>query len=320
MPPKVQKIYLPEAPPVQQSEPRGNQPIHAKAGNEKTSPSDQKQSQEQPPLAQRPAQTAPENKWCDGPESIGMADCETMTPLRESSVKQNKPSNAGPDFLNSSGASKPSKAPSGGMGWVVLLMICVLAVLWIAFGVSSRPQTNDQAALRPPNYENQSNISISQPSPPLSTPKLGEMAKTAQPSFESSQPVIAGSSVSSSVPFTNPVAISTKVTSSTPAPAFPSPIELKTPQSSTAEKPIDRGISGYPGAIRRLRVIRVSLGDTLSLRNEPDSQSKKIAKIPYNASDVFLLGTFKQNGKDLWFPVAWNGIRGWVNGSYVDYQ
>lgn len=319
MPSKMQKISLPEAPPVQQAELSGNQPIHGKGGSEKTSPSDKKHSQDQPPLAHNPAPTATRNNWRVEPESIGMADCEATTPLRENSVKQNKPSNAGPDFLNSSGAPKPSKAPSGGMGWVVLLVICVIAVLWIVFGVSSSPQTNDQAALRPPNYENQSNISIPQPSSPLSTPKLSEIAITAQPSFESSQPVIAGSSVSS-VPFTNPVAISPKVTSNTPAPAMPSTMERKTPQSSTAEKPIDRGISGYPGAIRRLKVIGVSVGDTLSLRNEPDSQSKKIAKIPYNASDVFLLGTFKQNGKDLWFPVAWNGIRGWVNGSYVDYQ
>lgn len=70
---------------------------------------------------------------------------------------------------------------------------------------------------------------------------------------------------------------------------------------------------------RRVKVINVGRGDTLSLRSLPNSKSKKVADIPANATGIELLKGVESVPPDKWFPVVWQGIEGWVNGSFVDY-
>lgn len=99
------------------------------------------------------------------------------------------------------------------------------------------------------------------------------------------------------------------------------PQGLVDPFASAELKSSNQPSAGKSVTIRRLKVINVSKGDTLSLRSEANAQSRRLTRIPWDATDVLLReGAPVQNGIDFWFPVSWRGIEGWVNGSYVDYH
>lgn len=73
--------------------------------------------------------------------------------------------------------------------------------------------------------------------------------------------------------------------------------------------------------VATVRVTSVRRNDTLSLRSGPSAKSRKLADIPFDAKGIKLISTsFEQTGSDLWYPVVWNGIQGWANGCYLDYE
>jgi hypothetical protein len=73
--------------------------------------------------------------------------------------------------------------------------------------------------------------------------------------------------------------------------------------------------------VAKLKVINVVRGDTLSVRKAPSAASPRIGRIPAGAAGVGLISyAGRQNGRDIWYQVVWNGEVGWVNGSFVDFQ
>ncbi len=128
------------------------------------------------------------------------------------------------------------------------------------------------------------------------------------------------------IPPTSVPRSATTLTPSRPRQQSPTPLPDRRPTRYEAEYRSGGGFETKPSprqimpSIANLKVVNVPANDTLSLRSAPGSQARKLAAIPYNATGVKLLGDSQRNGRDVWFPVAWNGIRGWVHGSYVDYE
>lgn len=75
-----------------------------------------------------------------------------------------------------------------------------------------------------------------------------------------------------------------------------------------------------PSLLGRVRVVNVEPTDSLALRSSPGSQALKLADIPFDASGIEIVGENRMNGTDVWVPVRWNGISGWVHGGYIDFE
>jgi hypothetical protein len=99
------------------------------------------------------------------------------------------------------------------------------------------------------------------------------------------------------------------------------PIYGSTSPSSSGQSPSYQP-SPVPSISRfaRARVTNVDPTDSLALRSFPDSHARKLADIPFNASSIDIIGDHQMNGPDIWVPVRWNGVSGWVHGSYIDYE
>ena len=66
------------------------------------------------------------------------------------------------------------------------------------------------------------------------------------------------------------------------------------------------------------KVINVSSGDHLNMREGPSFRTAAISNLPYNATGIrVLLWAKKKTGKHYWVKVAWNERFGWVNSYYL---
>lgn len=114
------------------------------------------------------------------------------------------------------------------------------------------------------------------------------------------------------------------------APTVQSNPQLPVSQSKSPLPLSDESTYGLPSApspaetisfVATVRVTSVQRHDTLSLRSGPSAKSRKLADIPFDAKGIKLISrSFEQTGSDLWYPIMWNGIRGWANGCYLDYE
>ncbi len=74
--------------------------------------------------------------------------------------------------------------------------------------------------------------------------------------------------------------------------------------------------------LKYLKVIGVRRGDTLSMRDRPDPNSRQVGQIPYNATRVESVDDLKNvayYGKTPWYKVEWQGRVGWVNGTHLQF-
>lgn len=85
-----------------------------------------------------------------------------------------------------------------------------------------------------------------------------------------------------------------------------------------------RGVEGYVNGRylalnpKKLRIINVEAHDVLYVRDFPDSQATSVVSIPFNASGIDLAsGQVLENEGNLWVPVVYNGMIGWVNGYFL---
>jgi hypothetical protein len=72
--------------------------------------------------------------------------------------------------------------------------------------------------------------------------------------------------------------------------------------------------------LKYLKVIGVRRGDTLSMRDRPDPNSRQVGEIPYNATRVKSVDDLKNvayYGKTPWYKVDWLSRVGWVNGTHL---
>jgi len=99
-------------------------------------------------------------------------------------------------------------------------------------------------------------------------------------------------------PMVQPTLKSTPKQIETPTPA------IKDPATPT---PTD---TGY-------RVVGVASHDVLYLRPNPGNLKSFLAKIPPNANGIQVIGGGVKVGKATWYPVIYNGVRGWVNGRFI---
>lgn len=66
------------------------------------------------------------------------------------------------------------------------------------------------------------------------------------------------------------------------------------------------------------RVINVAANDMLFIRSDPTVSSQRVGAIPYEGTDIKIIGVFQMVGKTRWVPIKYQGIEGWVNYSYLE--
>ena len=104
--------------------------------------------------------------------------------------------------------------------------------------------------------------------------------------------------------------------------------------SSGAEPPANAPAPGWieievktgrksPATQRRLKttaaygVFRVRSDDVLKGRAAPGTKSPEVGSLPHNASGVKVTGAGKNAGREVWVPVKYQDLTGWVNQSYL---
>ena len=65
------------------------------------------------------------------------------------------------------------------------------------------------------------------------------------------------------------------------------------------------------------KVVHVNKGDFLAMRQQPDTGSNEMARIPYNAEGIYSSGQIEKKGQSTWVAVIFGGQRGWVNNHYL---
>ncbi len=68
------------------------------------------------------------------------------------------------------------------------------------------------------------------------------------------------------------------------------------------------------------RVRGVASNDVLYIRPSPGNTKVVVGKIPPNGTGIIVTGGGKKAGKSVWYPVNYNGIKGWVSGNYITKQ
>jgi len=67
------------------------------------------------------------------------------------------------------------------------------------------------------------------------------------------------------------------------------------------------------------KVINVSVGDRLNIREGPSFRTTALSSMPYNARNIrVLLWAKEKTGKHYWVKIAWNDQFGWVNSYYLN--
>jgi len=64
-------------------------------------------------------------------------------------------------------------------------------------------------------------------------------------------------------------------------------------------------------------VFRVRADDVLNVRIAPGVKSKAVGVLPHEARGIKVTGAGKSVGRDLWVPVQYQDVTGWVNQSYL---
>ncbi len=70
-------------------------------------------------------------------------------------------------------------------------------------------------------------------------------------------------------------------------------------------------------AADQYQVVKVKSWDTLSLRAEPGANSALLAKIPYDATGIRLVGEARKVGSTDWVKISWEQQTGWVSKAYL---
>jgi uncharacterized protein YraI len=89
--------------------------------------------------------------------------------------------------------------------------------------------------------------------------------------------------------------------------------------TSQAEPPVYDPLYD-PDRVIFFQVVNVSADDVLNLRQAPDYRSPKTGSIPANQTCVAYLNEITGSEQRKWVKVTYNGIQGWVNLRYLDYQ
>ncbi len=93
----------------------------------------------------------------------------------------------------------------------------------------------------------------------------------------------------------------------------PKQIETATPVTRDTATPTPT----QPPTDTGYRVVGVASHDVLYLRPNPGNLKSFLAKIPPNANGLQVIGGGVKVGKATWYPVIYNGMRGWVNGRFI---
>jgi hypothetical protein len=78
-----------------------------------------------------------------------------------------------------------------------------------------------------------------------------------------------------------------------------------------------------PAVARQLKtsacygVFRVRSDDVLNVRAAPGTKSPAVGSLPHNAKGIKVTGPGKQAGRDMWVPIKFQSLTGWVNQSYL---
>lgn len=82
-------------------------------------------------------------------------------------------------------------------------------------------------------------------------------------------------------------------------------------------------ISFYPpeGSFVKYRVNDVANNDTLAIRLEPNPSTKKVGFIPPDGKDIKVTGMCRlASGSNIWVPIKYQNIKGWVNAIFLAEQ
>jgi uncharacterized protein YraI len=66
------------------------------------------------------------------------------------------------------------------------------------------------------------------------------------------------------------------------------------------------------------RVVKVQDGDTLVVRFGPALKYKAVGTIPYDGTQIKMMGPDIQIGKSRWVPIKYEMVEGWVNRGYLE--
>ncbi len=127
-------------------------------------------------------------------------------------------------------------------------------------------------------------VTVISPSPPVETQVNGQNSPTVQPTLPATQ---------------NPTP---SLTTSPKEKVLPSPSPTQTPAEIS------------------YRVVGVASHDVLYLRPGPGDLKSYLAKIPPFTTGLNVVGGGVKSGKSVWYPVIYNGTRGWVNGKFIAKQ
>ena len=107
----------------------------------------------------------------------------------------------------------------------------------------------------------------------------------------------------------------------TEVPSVPPPESTQPSSNGSIVKWSDGRTLIHPEHSVRAYVIKVKSNDTLILRNGPGTQSDLVTAIPRNGTDLIV---FNQDpvwdGDTWWYPVQWEGFRGYVGRSHLSTQ
>ena len=105
------------------------------------------------------------------------------------------------------------------------------------------------------------------------------------------------------------------------APIVASPTPALSNQSGTGDNGFqwpDGKVLKYPDQHYSSRVQKVAAGDTLKVRAAPGTKSAVITTIPAGGSNIMVFDKDRVwDGDTWWYPIEWNGQRGYVGGSHI---
>jgi hypothetical protein len=105
---------------------------------------------------------------------------------------------------------------------------------------------------------------------------------------------------------------------------LPSPQTTRTPTPdyNDAKWPDDRMLI-HPENFVRSQVANVRPNDKLALRSGPGTRFTSLTEIPHNGTDILVFDKDviqDPDGKTSWYPVEWQGFRGYVSGGYLAHS
>jgi len=168
-----------------------------------------------------------------------------------------------------------------------------------------------------------------QPSGSLQSPSPSTPLETATPAITSgaaASPTPAESATTSStlVAPTQSQSEFTSETTPTPAPAdlvtSPTPVDVApqaVPEPTSTPNPLDASAVTATPASSTYRVIGISSGDYLNVREGPGSNYPVVATLDPGTGGISLGTKRAANGETTWQEISVGGLSGWVNADYI---